>query len=66
MGGDRLHCGPAGVVLALVIQDHPDRSLFNFWGKSAGSAHDSILSRNGASDNPGAVQSIFGAGSRIF
>ena len=46
-----------GVVLAPVLEDHPDRSLAGLLGIPACSCHDSILPRNGASGNPRAVQS---------
>jgi hypothetical protein len=39
-----------------VLEYHPHRSLAHLRGKPARSRHDPILSRNGASDKPGAVQ----------
>jgi hypothetical protein len=39
-----------------MIEYHPNRSLFYFRGISVSLSHDSILSQNEVSDNPGAVQ----------
>jgi hypothetical protein len=45
-------------VLALVVQDHPNRAGTDLRGIRRNSLrHRSILSRVGASDKPGAVQS---------
>jgi hypothetical protein len=44
-----------------VLQDHPHRSVPDLRGEPARSCHDSILSRNGASGNPGAVHLAFKA-----
>jgi hypothetical protein len=43
-------------MLALVLQDHPNRSLTDFLRIPGSAWHDSILSKNGASGNPGAVR----------
>ena len=48
--------GQIASVLAPVLEDHPYRSLPNLLGRPARSCHDSILSRNGASGNLGAIQ----------
>ncbi|MBU1449595.1 MAG: hypothetical protein KKB57_04880, partial [Proteobacteria bacterium] len=47
---------PLGLVLILVLQEHPHRPLLNLWGISDLLGHDSILSSNGVSGNPGAIQ----------
>ena len=54
----RLRRGFAGaeVVLVPVLEDHPDRSIADLLGKPASACHDSILSKNGDSGKPGAVQ----------
>jgi hypothetical protein len=39
-----------------MIKYHPNRTLFYFRGISVSLFHDSILSQNEVSDNPGAVQ----------
>jgi len=39
-----------------VLEDHPNRPLPHLWGVPPVSCHDRILSRNGVSGNPGAVQ----------
>jgi hypothetical protein len=43
-------------MLVLVLQNHPNRPLSNLWGIPAWSRHDPILSINGVSGKPGAVQ----------
>jgi len=43
-------------VVVLVFPDHPHRPLTDLRRISAWFSHDSILSRNGASGNPGAIQ----------
>ncbi|MFW3614022.1 hypothetical protein, partial [Billgrantia antri] len=40
-------------------EDHADRPLMDLRGISFGSAHGSILSRFGASGNPGTVQTPY-------
>src|SRR5439155_5756382 len=52
--GDRR---PLRIVLVLLLEDHPNCPVPNLGGEPARSCHDPILSRNGASGNPGAVQS---------
>jgi hypothetical protein len=47
---------PLGRVLILVLQEHPYRPFLNLWGISDLLGPDSILSSNGVSGNPGAVQ----------
>ncbi|MBO9471222.1 hypothetical protein J7355_14075, partial [Endozoicomonas sp. G2_2] len=42
--------------LALMIEDHPNRTLANFRGITFACFHGSSLSRVGASDEPGAIQ----------
>jgi len=41
-----------------VVEDHPNCSFADLWGVSNLLAHDPILSKNGVSGNPGAVQFI--------
>jgi hypothetical protein len=38
-----------------VLDDHPYRPLADFLGKPRSACHDSILSTNGVSGNPGAI-----------
>src|SRR5690606_18310151 len=54
--GNRLDRRPLRTVRALVLQHHPHRPLPDFRGILHWLGHDSILSRVGASRNPGAVQ----------
>ena len=42
-------------MLARMLEDHPHRPFAYLWGILPGFCHDSILSRNGVSGNPGAV-----------
>jgi hypothetical protein len=44
------------LVLLLLLQHHPHRTVSHFGGEPAWSGDDPILSRNGASGEPGAVQ----------
>jgi hypothetical protein len=53
---DRADRRPLGLMLRLVLHDHADRPLPHLRCVSACSSHDPILSRNGASGKPGAVQ----------
>ena len=43
------------VVLALVVEDHPNGPLTDFLGKPRPLCHDPILSIDGASGKPGAI-----------
>src|SRR5690606_3911172 len=54
---DGLDGGPLGRVLLLVLPHQPDRPLPDLCRIPLRSPHDPNLSRVGASDNPGAVQS---------
>ena len=55
--GNRVDRRPLRGVLALVVQDHPNRAGTNLRGIRGNSLrHRSILSRVGASDKPGAVR----------
>ena len=54
--GDRGDRRPLRRVVLGVLEHHPHRSLPHLRGKPAWSRHDPILSRNGASGKPGAVQ----------
>jgi hypothetical protein len=56
---NRAHCRPLRGVLALVLQNHPDRPLADLGRKPVRrpACHGSSLSRVGASGKPGAVQS---------
>jgi hypothetical protein len=56
LGRDGADGLPLGRILILVLQQHPHRPFLNLWGISDSLAHDSILSSNGVSGNPGAVQ----------
>ena len=53
---DRLDRRPLRSILGSVVEDHPYRPFPNLGGIPLQCAHDSILSRNGVSGNPGAVQ----------
>src|SRR5437899_1908213 len=53
--GDRGDRRPLRRVFLGVLEHHPHRSLAHLRGKPARSRHDPILSRDGASDKPGAV-----------
>ena len=55
--GNRVDRRPLRGVLALVVQNHPNRASTDLRGIARNSLrHRSILSRGGASDKPGAVQ----------
>src|SRR5437016_3790546 len=54
--GDRGDRRPLRRVLRGVLEHHPHRALPHLRGKPTRSRHDPILSRNGASEKPGAVQ----------
>src|SRR5690606_22470040 len=56
--GNRLDRRPLRTVRALVLQHHPHRPLPDFRGILHWLGHDSILSRVGASRNPGAVHAM--------
>ena len=51
----RQHGRPFGFILTLVFKHHAYCTFPDFRGISFGSVHYSILSRNGASDKPGAI-----------
>ncbi|GLS46879.1 DNA replication protein DnaC [Methylobacterium brachythecii] len=59
LGRDRADRAILRVMLALVLQHHPHRTLADLRGKRWGSLrHGSILARVGASGKPGAVQQL--------
>src|SRR3546814_17893398 len=53
---DRRHGGPQRWVLTAMLLHHPNGTLAHLGGKRVCLVHGSILSRIGASSNPGAVQ----------
>src|SRR5690606_26218777 len=55
LGSDRLDRGPQRRILATMLLHHPDGPLTHLWGKLLRPCHGSILSRVGASTNPGAI-----------
>src|SRR5690606_4967703 len=59
--GNRLDRRPLRTVRVLMLEHHPYRSLPHFRGILHWLAHDSILSRVGASRNPGAVHGEVGS-----
>ena len=56
LGGNGADSRPLRGVVGLVVEDHADGPLTDLRGISLGSVHGSILSRFGASGNPGTVQ----------
>src|SRR3546814_13941550 len=52
---DRRHGGPQRWVLTAMLLHHPNGTLAHLGGKRVCLVHGSILSRVGASSNPGAV-----------
>src|SRR3546814_417492 len=52
---DRRHGGPQRWVLTAMLMHHPNGTLAHLGGKRVCLVHGSILSRVGASSNPGAV-----------
>ena len=48
---------PTGPVLPLLLDQHPNRPLSDFFGKLRSLRHGPILSRDGASSNPRAIHS---------
>src|SRR3546814_17827380 len=53
---DRRHGGPQRWVLTAMLLHHPNGTLAHLGGQRVCLVHGSILSRVGASSNPGAVQ----------